>query len=108
MDATEQLEALKMRVGAQPGQVVLFVDLSAVEQPSEVLKRLTAMGYEPQLRYLELQTGLHVVAVLKDEQHDPTQPLDEAYLLDEWEALGEQIHQEAVRLWRGYPRPIAA
>jgi hypothetical protein len=73
MNATEQIETRRLRVGAKSGQVVLFVDLSTVEQPSDVLKLLTSLGYEPQLRYLELKTGLHVVAMLKDEQHDPTQ-----------------------------------
>jgi hypothetical protein len=103
MNATEQIETLRLKVGAKPGQVVLFVDLSTVEQPSEVLRLLTSLGYEPQLRYLELKTGLHVVAILKDEQHDPSQQLDEEYLLDEWEDLTAQINPDAVRLWRGYP-----
>jgi hypothetical protein len=101
MNATEQVEVLKLPVGAKPGQVVLFVDLSVIEQPSDVLKRLTTLGYKPELRYLELKTGLHVVAVLKDEQHESTQLLDEEYLLDEWEGLAQQIQSDAVRLWRG-------
>jgi hypothetical protein len=108
MNATEQIKALEMRVGAKPGQVVLFVDLSAVERPSEILRLLTSLGYEPQLRYLELKAGLHVVAVLKDEHHDPTQMLDKEYLLDEWETLTEQINPDAVRLWRGLPRKDSA
>jgi hypothetical protein len=103
MNATEQIKALEMRVGAKPGQAILFVDLSAVERPSEILHLLTSLGYEPQLRYLELKAGLHVVAILKDDQHDPTKLLDEEYLLDEWEALTELINPDAVRLWRGLP-----
>lgn len=108
MNAAEQLEALKIQIGARPGQILLFVDLSAVEQPSDVLKRLTTLGYEPQLRYLELKTGLHVIAILKDEQLDPTQSIDTHPLLDEWESLTEQIHPEAIRLWHGLPSSSAA
>jgi hypothetical protein len=69
------------------------------------------LGYTPQLRYLETQTGLHVVAVLKDEQINPAQPSDEEALFDEWEALALRITPEnpnqAVRLWRGRLSSVA-
>lgn len=105
MNAVEQINALKLPVGAKPGQVLLLVDLSELTQPSQTLGLLSSLGYDPQLRYLETPTGLHVVAVLKDEQTDPTSPSDEEALLDEWESLALRITPEnpnqAVRLWRG-------
>jgi hypothetical protein len=105
MNATEQITALKIRPGAKPGQIILGVDLSETERSSQVLDLLTELGYEPQLRYLELRTGLHVFAVLKDEQHDPNVMIDDEYLMNEWETLVSQITPStAVRLWRGYPR----
>lgn len=105
MNATEQIRALKMRPGARPGQMILGIDLSEVEQPSQVLALTEQQGYEPQLRYLELKVGLHIFAVLKDEQHDPTVRLDDEYLMDEWETLSQQVvPSTAVRLWRGLPK----
>ncbi len=109
MNATEQITALKIRPGAKPGQIILGVDLSETERSSQVLDLLTELGYEPQLRYLELRTGLHVFAVLKDKQHDPNVIIDDEYLMNEWETLVSQITPStAVRLWRGYPRRRAA
>lgn len=109
MNATEQITALKIRPGAKPGQIILGVDLSETERSSQVLDLLTELGYEPQLRYLDLRTGLHVFAVLKDEQHDPNVMIDQEYLMNEWEKLVNQITPStAIRLWRGYPRQTAA
>ena len=34
MNAVEQINALKLPVGAKPGQVILLVDLSDLPQPS--------------------------------------------------------------------------
>jgi len=105
MNATEQVKVLKMRPGAKPGQIVLGIDLSEVEHPSQVLALVEQQGYEPQLRYLELKIGLHIFAILKDEQHDPMTMIDEDYLIDAWETLGSQITPStAVRLWRGEPK----
>ena len=112
MNAVEQINALKLPVGAKPGQVILLVDLSDLPQPSQTLQLLSELGYTPQLRYLEIQTGLHVVAVLKDEQHDPAQPIDDEALFDEWEALALRITPEnpnqAVRLWQGRSPSVVA
>ncbi|UIE36022.1 hypothetical protein [Leptodesmis sichuanensis] len=108
MNATEQIKALKMRPGARPGQIILGIDLSEVEHPSQVLSLVEHLGYDPQLRYLELNIGLHILAVLKDEQHDPMVMIDDDYLMDEWEALTGQITPStAVRLWRGLPKEQA-
>lgn len=104
MNATEQITALKIRPGAKPGQIILGVDLSETERASLTLSLLTQLGYEPQIRYLELNRGLHVFAILKDEQYDPNVMLDDEYLISEWENLSAQITPStAVRLWRGYP-----
>jgi len=105
MNAVEQINALKLPIGARPGQVVLLVDLSELPQPSQTLALLPSLGYNPQLRYLETQTGLHVVAVLKDEQIDSANLTAEESLFDEWESLALRITpdnlNQAVRLWRG-------
>lgn len=107
MNATEQIISLKIRPGAKPGQIILGVDLSETERFSQVLNLLTELGYDPQLRYLELRAGLHVFAVLKDEQHDSNVMIDDEYLMNEWETLSYQITPStAVRLWRGYPSSV--
>lgn len=107
MNATEQITTLKIRPGAKPGQIILGVDLSETERFSQVLNLLTELGYDPQLRYLELRSGLHVFAVLKDEQHDSSVMIDDEYLMNEWETLSYQITPStAVRLWRGYPNSV--
>lgn len=108
MNAVQQLEALKLPIGANPGQIVLGVDLSEVQHPSETLTLLTSLGFTPQLRYVEFTVGLHVFALLKEEQHDPTQAIDDDYLMAEWEALVAQINPDAVHLWRGAPRRALA
>ncbi|GAC1463432.1 MAG: hypothetical protein NVS2B14_11030 [Chamaesiphon sp.] len=91
MNATEQIATLKIRPGAKAGQIILGVDLSETERSSKVIQLLTKLGYDLQLRYLELRTGLHVFAVLKDEQHDPNVTIDDEYLIDEWKSLVNQI-----------------
>ena len=105
MNAVEQINALKLPIGAKPGQVVLLVDLSELTQPSQTLALLPSLGYNPQLRYLETQSGLHVVAVLKDEQINSTNQAAEEALFDEWESLALRLTpdnpNQAVRLWRG-------
>lgn len=103
MNAVEQIEALKLAVGAKPGQILLLVDLTSTPNPTEVLAGLKEMSYEPQIRYCLFATGLHVMAVLKNEQLDPTLDIDDEYLMDEWISLGERFGQESVRLWRGHP-----
>jgi hypothetical protein len=106
MNAIEQVTTLKMKPGAKPGQIILGVDLSETEYPSQVLGSLSDLGYEPELRYLELKTGLHVFAILKHEQHNQSHLFNDDYLMDEWEALVKQVTPSiAVRLWRGYPVP---
>jgi hypothetical protein len=42
---------------------------------------------------------VHVLAILKDEQHES--PVDEDYLVDEWMQLRSQLNPDAVHLWCG-------
>lgn len=72
-----------------------------------MLELLTSLGFNPQLRYCEFRTGLHVVALLQEEQLDRTQPISDDYLAEEWETLVNQINPAAVHLWRGCPRNLS-
>lgn len=100
----ENLQTSTLPVGAKPGQIMLLVDLTLTPNPMAALDLLKSMGYEPQLKFCTFTTGLHIIAVLKDEQFDPTQPIDDEYLTDEWIELVERINKDAVRLWRGHPK----
>jgi hypothetical protein len=100
----ESIQTSKLPIGAKAGQIVLLVDLTLTPNPIETLDLLKSKGYEPQLKFCVFATGLHIVAVLKDEQLDPALPIDDEYLMGEWTALIEQINQDAVRLWRGHPK----
>lgn len=99
-----------MEPGARAGQIILLVELSLVEQPDETLDLLRERGYNPTLCQCSFKTGARSMAVLKDEQFDPTQEIEDGYLMDEWEDLTAVINRDAVRLWRGHPKrePIAA
>lgn len=108
----QPLAPLEMPVKPGPGQVLLYVVLSEVENMtiSETLTLLVEMGYQPELRYRQwadekgaLQTSLY--AVLKDEQHDPTLEIDSEYLVEELETLWNHIQPDlAVRCPRGLPK----
>jgi hypothetical protein len=99
----ETMQASQLPIGAKPGQILLFADLTLIPQPTEVLNQLKAMGYKPTLHFCVFTTGLHVLAVLKNEQFDPAYSIDDEYLIDEWLILGENFGRDAVRLWRGHP-----
>jgi hypothetical protein len=91
-------------IGAKAGQILLLVDLTQTPQPIEALTLIQSMGYAPQLKFCIFSTGLHVVAVLKEEQFDPHQAIDDDYLMAEWSALGQRFNSDAVKLWRGHPK----
>jgi hypothetical protein len=91
-------------VGAKAGQILLLVDLTQTPQPMEALALIQSMGYQPQLKFCIFSTGLHVVAVLKEEQFDPRQAIDDEYLMEEWSALEQSFNSDAVKLWRGQPQ----
>lgn len=87
-----------VKPGAQAGQTILLVDLTTSGDSQAVLATLQRLGYTPEIRHVSYKTGVHVLAVLKDEQHDP---IPEEYLIDEWMALRSAINPDAVHLWRG-------
>jgi hypothetical protein len=75
--------------------------------PEVTLDILKDRGYAPELRQCTFKTGDRPVAILKDEQFDPSLEIDDEYLMDEWLALREAIDPNAVRLWRGHPEQEA-
>jgi hypothetical protein len=96
-------EILTMPVGAKAGQIILLVELSLIPQPERTIEILESQGYSPKLYSCSFKTGQRLVAVLKNEQFDPSQEIDDEYLMSEWMELGAIINREAVRLWRGHP-----
>lgn len=88
-----------VKPGAKSGQIVLAVDLSVAGNADEVLSAIERLGYQPEIRHVAYPLGIHVLAFLKDEQHDTT--VSDDYLLEEWQQVQEQINPDAVHLWRG-------
>jgi hypothetical protein len=88
-----------VKPGARSGQIVLAVDLSVAGNTDEVLASIERLGYEPEIRHVAYPSGVHVLAFLKNEQHEST--VEDDYLLDEWQRVREQINPDAVHLWRG-------
>jgi hypothetical protein len=101
---TQSVHDSILPIGAKPGQILLLVDLTQTPKPIEALALIQSMGYEPQLKFCIFSTGLHVVAVLKEEQFDPHQAIADDYWMDEWLALGQSLNPDAVKLWRGHPK----
>jgi hypothetical protein len=87
-----------VKPGAQTGQTILLVDLTTSGDADAVLSTLQRLGYTPEIRHVSYKTGVHVLAVLKDEQHDS---IPEDYLIDEWMQLRSAINPDAVHLWCG-------
>jgi hypothetical protein len=97
-----------MRQIPQPGQLVMYVELSMMKHltVAQTLQRLEQMGYTPQLRYLELADGIHLFAVLRDEQHNPMEQIDSHYRADEVIALFEAFpgDEMAIHMATGSPK----
>lgn len=91
------LECVKL--GAKFGQVILLVDLTVAGDAQLVLAQIAALGHEPEIRHIAYAAGVHVVAVIFDEQHDA--PVADDYLIDKWMALRDVVDPRAVHLWRG-------
>jgi hypothetical protein len=91
-----------VKPGAKFGQVRLVVDLSVSGNVDETLNVLKEMGYEPTFELVSLRSGVHVLAVLKDEQFDRC--VEPSYLMDEWKSLRTRIEPKAVHLWRHIQR----
>ena len=92
-----------VKPGAKSGQIMLAVDLSIAGDADEVLAIIQQLGYEPKIRHVAYPSGVHVLAVLKDEQHEI---VDDDYLLDEWLQVRTQINPDAVHLWRGKAKQL--
>jgi hypothetical protein len=88
-----------VKPGAKPGQIILAVDLTIAGLAAEVLATIEDLGYKPEIRHVAYPSGVHVLAVLKDEQHQAS--VDGEYLLEEWQQLRSHINPDAVHLWRG-------
>lgn len=87
-----------VKPGVKPGQIILAVDLSVAGSADAVLTAIESLGYTPEIRHIAYPSGVHVLAVLKDEQHES---VPDDYLLEEWQQVLSVVNPEAVHLWRG-------
>lgn len=86
-----------VKPGAKRGQILLSVDLTNAGDTDIVLNQLSDMGYSPSIRHVSYASGVHVHALLKDEQYSG----DETHLMDEWQSLAEKLGGDVVHLWKG-------
>ena len=87
-----------VKPGVKPGQIILAVDLTVAGSADDVLTAIESLGYTPEIRHIAYPSGVHVLAVLKDEQHES---VADDYLLEEWQQVLSVVKSEAVHLWRG-------
>ncbi|MEM9904264.1 MAG: hypothetical protein AAF921_04485 [Cyanobacteria bacterium P01_D01_bin.44] len=87
-----------VKPGVMAGQVILAVDLTTAGSTDAALAAIEQLGYAPEIRHVAYPAGVHVLAVLKDEQHES---VDDEYLMDEWQQVLSVITPDAVHLWRG-------
>jgi len=88
-----------VKPGAKLCQIILAVDLTVAGAVYRILAKIQDLGYDPEIRHLNYPSGVHVLAILKDEQH--SEAVDDDYLLDEWLEVRSEINPDAVHLWRG-------
>jgi hypothetical protein len=88
-----------VKPGAQLGQIILAVDLTVAGAIDRALATIQDLGYDPEIRHVNYSSGVHVLAILKDEQH--SEAIDDDYLLEAWLQVRSQINPDAVHLWRG-------
>jgi hypothetical protein len=88
-----------VKPGAKLGQIILAVDFTVVGAVDRILAKIQDLGYDPEIRHLNYPSGVHVLAILKNEQH--SEAVDDDYLLDEWLQVRSEINPDAVHLWRG-------
>lgn len=88
-----------VKPGATTGQIILAIDLSIAGRSDEVLATIQRLGYQPEIRHVAYPFGVHVLAILKDEHHQT--PIEDDYLLAEWQKVRAEINPDAVHLWRG-------
>ena len=90
-----------IKPGVKPGQIVLAVDLTIAGSAEAVLSSIESLGHTPEIRHIAYPSGVHVLAVLRDEQH---QAVADDYLIEEWQQLLSVVDPDAVHLWRGEAR----
>ncbi|PSB15302.1 hypothetical protein C7B69_18405 [filamentous cyanobacterium Phorm 46] len=88
-----------VKPGAKFGQIILVVDLTVAGSVDNVLGKIQDLGYNPEIRHFNYPSGVHVLAILKDEQH--SEAVDNDYLLEDWLEVRSEINADAVHLWRG-------
>ena len=88
-----------VKPGVKTGQVIVAVDLTLAGSVDRILAKIQDLGYDPEIRHVNYPSGVHVLAILKDEQHK--QAVDDDYLLEEWLQVRAEINADAVHLWRG-------
>lgn len=86
----------RVKPGAKPGQVILAIDLSIAGNSDQALDKIKQLGYTPDIRHVSYPSGVHVLAVLRDESGG-----SDEHLLSEWETLLGSFPHECVHLWRG-------
>jgi hypothetical protein len=99
----------------KPGEVLLFVELSRVENMTiaECLTMLELMGYQPELRYRQWNDAdsiqhVGLFALLKREICDPQMLVNSDYMIEEWSELAQLIKPStAVCCPRGLPKRVA-
>jgi hypothetical protein len=101
------MSEFKLVTQLKPGQWLLYIDLSDLHSKSvaEAIALLQEMGYDPQLRYLETGEAVKLCALLREEQHNPTQSIPDEYRFDELMALYEAFQPEdmAIQVLQGTP-----
>ena len=88
-----------VKPGAKLGQIILAVDLTVAGAVGRLLAKIQDLGYDPEIRHVNYPSGVHLLAILKNEQH--SEAVDDDYLLDEWLQIRSEINPDAVHLWRG-------
>jgi hypothetical protein len=82
-----------VKPGVKPGQIVLAVDLTVAGSTAEVLAELEKLGYIPTIQHIAYPSGVHVLAVLRDEQHES---VEDDYLLEEWQQVLAVVNPEGL------------
>jgi len=86
----------RVKPGARPGQVILAIDLSIAGDSDQALDRIKELGYTPEIRHVSYPSGVHVLAILRDERSE-----SDEHLIPEWETLFQNFPQHSVHLWMG-------
>ncbi len=88
-----------VKPSAPIAQIILAIDLTVVGAVDRILAKIQDLGYDPEIRHVNYPSGVHVLAILKNEQH--SEAVDDDYLLENWLKVRSEINSDAVHLWRG-------